>query len=187
MSKHKESISNVSGERKFFIGVIILTFVIFIGGIWLMSKSGKKVAEKLATPLMGEAIQVQGADHIKEGQSHPSYNSDPPTSGWMYDGVAGPGIHDSQVPDERLIHSMEHGAVVVHYKADLPSEQIDKVKSAFTSARGKKILVPRENLDAAVAITSWGRLLTLQEVDESAIKLFIETNSDRAPEKSNMY
>jgi len=187
MSKYKGPIIDVSTERKVFIGIGLATVLILVGGIWLTSVSGKKQQEKLAEPLMGDEIQIQGTQHIKEGESHPDYNSNPPTSGWMYGGVAGPGVHDTEVADELLIHSMEHGAVIVHYKADLPKDQIDQIKTAFNSVSGKRILVPRSNLDAAVALTSWGRLLTLQTVDTDKIKAFIETNENRAPEKSNMY
>ncbi len=163
-------------DRKFLIGIGIATLLILVGGIWLVSLQDK--------PLMGEEIPVQNTTHIKQGEPHPLYNSNPPTSGWMYDGVAGAGIHDQEVSDELLVHSMEHGAAVVWYKQDLPADQVDKLKNIFTGASGKKIMLPRTNLDAPVALTSWSRLLKLQSVDEAIIKRFIETNNDRAPEKA---
>ena len=79
---------------------------------------------------------------------------------------------------------MEHGAAVVWYKNDLPQEDISKIRSAFQSASGKKIMIPRENLAVPVALTSWGYLLKLNTIDEATIKEFIETNNDRAPEKA---
>ena len=98
-------------------------------------------------------------------------------------GVAGAGIKNEAVPDELILHSMEHGAAVVWYKSDLPQSDIDKIKEAFNSASGKKIMLPRKDLDIPVALTSWNYLLKLDTVDGSVIKEFIETNNDRAPEK----
>ncbi len=178
---------NLNPERGIFIGVGILTLFILAGGVWLAGSSEKKIEEKSGKPSMGQEIAIQGLAHIKEGETHAGYNSNPPTSGFMYDGVAGAGIHDKEVPDELLVHSMEHGAVIVHYKAGLPQNQIDLIKSAFESASGKKILVPRKNLDSPVALTSWGRLLALNTVDAETIKSFIETNGDRSPESSPAY
>lgn len=174
---------NMSTEHKVIGGIALLTLVILVGGIWLIMKAD----EKKNIPLMGEEIKIQSTQHIKPGESHPPYNSNPPTGGWMYDGVGGAGIHDKEVADELLIHSMEHGAVIVHYKSDLNSDQIGQIKAVYGSASGRKILVPRENLDAPVALTSWGRLLKLQTIDPNQIKSFIETNENRGPEKPPHY
>ena len=45
-------------------------------------------------------------------------------------------------------------------------------------------MLPREDLDVPVALTSWGYLLKLETIDESKIREFIETNNDKAPEKA---
>ncbi len=187
MSTYKASVVDVSTERKIFIAIGLLTVFIIVGGVWLISVTGQEEQKQLNKPLMGKAIPVEGASHINEGEFHKSYNSNPPTSGWMYDQVAGGGIHNNEVADELLVHSMEHGAVVVYYQEGLPKDQLAQVASAFNSASGKKILVPRKNLAAPVALTSWGRLLALKTIDTKTIKSFIETNENRGPEKSAVY
>ena len=173
-------------EHKIITGVVLLTLIIVVGGMWLSSQNAVERTEQLSKPMMGEKMPDQGAVHVARGESHPPYNSNPPTSGWHWTGVAGGGIKDEakDVPDELVLHSMEHGAAVVWYKNDLPQEDISKIRSAFQSASGKKIMIPRENLAVPVALTSWGYLLKLNTIDEATIKEFIETNNDRAPEKA---
>ncbi|MCL5797378.1 MAG: DUF3105 domain-containing protein [Patescibacteria group bacterium] len=184
MSKYN-AIIDISTERKVFTGIGLLTVLVLVGGVWLIGASDKKQQEKLSKPLMGEEIVSQGEPHVKRGETHPAYNSNPPTSGWHWgDGTAGPGIKDQPVPDELVLHSMEHGAAVVWYKSDLPKEDIEKITMAFNDVSGKKIMLPRQNLDAPVALTSWGRLLKLKSIDEGKIKEFITTNEDRGPEKA---
>lgn len=129
-------------------------------------------------------MPLMDSTHVARGAEHIAYNSNPPTSGQHWAGVAGPGIKAEQVPDELMLHSMEHGAAVVWYRADLPASDIEKIKSAFQSASGKKIMSPRASLDVPVALASWGYLLKQETIDEAQIAQFIETNNDRAPEKA---
>lgn len=184
---NKAPIIEISTERKIYISIGILTLAILFGGVWLLSLQGAKEQEKLNKPLLGREIPIQTADHVGQGVSHPSYNSNPPVGGWMWKETAGAGIKDNEVADELLVHSMEHGAAVVHYKSDLPQNEVEKIKNAFNAvSSGKKIMVPRKNLDVPVALTSWGRLLKLSQIDGGKLKEFIETNSDRAPEKASI-
>src|SRR3989338_7037303 len=171
-------------DHKVIIGVVLLTLVIIFGGTWLSSREGIKTQAKLSKPLMGEKMPDMGAVHVARDKSHPEYNTNPPTSGWHWAGPAGRGIKNEPVPDELILHSMEHGAAVVWYRMDLEQSEVDKIKEAFADASCKKIMLPRENLDVPVALASWGYLLKLEVVDAETIVAFIETNNDRAPEKA---
>lgn len=171
-------------EHKVFAGIGLLTLVILFGGAWLFDKKATENREKLERPMMGEKMPDEGVAHVARGATHSEYNSNPPTSGPHWVGVAGPGIKTEPIADELILHSMEHGAAVVWYKEGLEQSEIDKIKEAFIGADGKKIMLARKDLDVPVALTSWGYLLKLQTIDETKIKEFIETNNDRAPEKA---
>lgn len=172
-------------DQKVVTGIVLLTLVILGGGIWLWSSQSANNQERLSKPLVGEKIPDMGAAHVARNKPHPPYNSNPPTSGPHWgDGVAGPGIKNKPVADELVLHSMEHGAAVLWYRDDLTESDVERLKNVFQSVSGKKIMLPRPNLDVPVALTSWGYLLKLQTVDEIKIEEFIETNNDRAPEKA---
>ena len=171
-------------EQKIIGGIILLTISIIIGGVWFSSKEGIKNQEKLSKTMMGEKMADEGAGHVGRDETHIAYKTNPPTSGPHWVGVAGPGIKDEPVADELVLHSMEHGAAVVWYREGLEQDEIEKIKEAYSNASGKKIMLPRKDLDVPVALTSWGYLLKLETVDGAIIKEFIETNNDRAPEKA---
>ncbi len=172
-------------DHKIIIGVVLLTTVLIVGFSLSADKKGTAIKDRLSRPLMGEKIADLGAQHVKEGESHEPYNSNPPTSGpHIGNNVAGAGIKDKPVPDELVLHSMEHGAAIVWYKEGLEQSEVDKIRSTFQDSSGKKIMLPRKDLDVPVALTSWNYLLKLETVDEEKIKEFIETNNDRAPEKA---
>ena len=171
-------------EHKVIGGIILLTLVIIFGGTWLSSKEEAKNTEKLSKSMIGEKMQDMGGQHVAKSAAHEAYNSNPPTSGPHWTGVAGAGIKDGLVPDELVLHSMEHGAAVVWYREGLNQEDINKIRETFNDSSGKKIMLARKDLDVPVALTSWGYLLKLQTIDEAKIKEFIETNNDRGPEKA---
>lgn len=83
--------------------VSVILLIVFLR--WLLSPAGA----------VGESVPIQGRDHIKVGESHPPYNSNPPTSGPHYENPVSAGVYESEYPDEALIHSLEHGYVIVSY------------------------------------------------------------------------
>lgn len=172
---------HISTEQKVFIGIGFVTLLIIVWGLFLVSKQD----DRLNRPLVGQQVRVTSRNHVPDG-AEIQYNSNPPAAGSHYATTAHAGIYDKdKAPaDGNLVHSLEHGAVILWYKSDLPQDQVEKLKKVFNKSSGKKIMVPRKNLDVPVALTSWGWILKLKTIDEAKIKEFIETNSDRAPEKA---
>jgi len=148
-------------EHKVFIGIGLLTLVIILGGTWLSSNSATANNVRLSQPMMGEKMPDLGGQHVLRGATHSTYNSNPPTSGPHWVDTAGAGVKDESTPDELVLHSMEHGAAVVWYREGLDQSDVDKIKEAFDSASGKKIMLVRKDLDVPVALTSWDYLLKL--------------------------
>lgn len=171
-------------EHKVFIGIGLLTLIIIVGGTWLSSSQAASDQVRLSKPLVGETVANQGQDHVPD-TTKVSYDSNPPTSGPHYVNSKPAGIYDKPVPDGNLVHSMEHGAVIIWYQSNLPQDQINQLKNIYNSVGiSKKIMVPRDNLDVPVALTSWGKVLKLQTIDEVRIKEFMQTNNDRGPEQA---
>ncbi len=170
-----------STERKVFISIGLVTLLIMAGGILLLTKQD----ERLNSSLIGQEVKVESRNHVPDG-TEIQYNSNPPAGGSHYATTAHAGIYDKdKTPaDGYLVHSLEHGAVILWYKSDLPQYQVEKLKNVFNSVSGKKIMVPRKNLDVPIALTSWGWILKLSVINEAKIKEFVETNNDRAPERA---
>lgn len=166
----------------FFIG--FLTLFVFIGIILLAS--GQESKNNL--PLAGESTPEIGRNHVPRGQMEDV--NDPPTNGDHYgDGVAGPGIHDNEVEDGLMVHSLEHGAVALNYDPEkLDENQINKLKEIFDNMfRGKKMMMPRIGMSAPVIMVSWGQMLKLEDIDEDKMLEFMTNNNDRGPEKVLMF
>ncbi len=174
----------MTSENKIIGGIILLSLIMLIVGGWFFIRNDRKNTERLSKPLMGEKIVDQGRSHVPIG-TKVDYNSNPPTSGPHYANPQPAGVYTEPVPDGNLVHSMEHGAVILWYKSNLSKNKVDELKKIFIGVSvSKKIMLPRENLKVPVALTSWGRLLKLQTIDGARIKEFMETNYNRAPEEA---
>jgi len=166
-------------ERKILIGGGLVTILIIAGGILLTSKQD----ERLSKPLLGKEVKVSGG-HVPNGTQVP-YNTNPPTGGQHYDKTTPSGIYDKMLADGNLVHSLEHGAVILWYNPKkLSPDQLNSLKSVYGQTTGKGIMTPREGLDAPIALSSWGRLIKLNKIEDAKIKSFFATNSDRAPEQA---
>ena len=92
---------------KKIIYIAIGVLVVLGFGYWLVSGVGK---------VPGEAVVDQGRDHkSREENEKFIYNSNPPTSGPHDPDWIRPGIYGTPQDKYKLIHSLEHGYVVVHY------------------------------------------------------------------------
>lgn len=157
----------------------LLILIIAIAGVWGLIK----IAQSPSEPLPGQAVEIQGKTHIAVGQSHPPYNSLPPTSGWHYANPAHWGIHDTPVADETQVHNLEHGGIMVQYRPGINKDALENLKRIVSSYASDVILAPYPNLDKNIALTAWGRIDKFDDFDEARIKRFINAFKDEGPEK----
>ena len=81
------------------------------------------------------------------------------------------GIYNTPVKNENAVHSLEHGAVWLAYRPDLPADQVEVLRAM---ARGHThILVsPYPGLKEAVVATAWGKQLRLDSVTDKRLAAF---------------
>lgn len=88
-------------------GIIILIGALVIAGFWWAIKESSK-------PLPGQAVKDLGRGHVPEATTV-KYNSNPPTSGKHYEVWTKAGVYDKPVADGHLVHSLEHGYIIISY------------------------------------------------------------------------
>lgn len=157
-----------------------------IGGVAVVGLA-TAVALSVTQPPPPELVAVetfadQGVEHIVDGTPTPEYNSDPPTSGPHAQAPAPCGIYRRPVPDVSQLHSMEHGAVVVHYDPGLDRSQIEKLEGIGRAIGDDVIVGPRADIPAPVVLTAWTKRLLMDEVDERVITGFDVEHGNRSPE-----
>lgn len=173
--------------KKLLFPLIILTIVAGLVGIFLIGNKPTPTAPK--APPIGETHPNLGQKHIPDGSAHDPYNSDLPSSGPHYAKPAAWGISDKEIPDETLIHNMEHGGIVIAYRPDLAAEQITKLKSLVMGLgessqfkEVKAVLVPRSANTKSIELGAWTYTLNLDSLDEAKITDFYNGHLDKGPE-----
>lgn len=139
------------------------------------------------TPLPGTAVPLEGTAHVDEGAPI-TYVSYPPSSGTHYRSVSTYGFFDTQVPDGKLVHNLEHGAIVLYYRPDLPADALATLRGLATGLPPAKygsvkiVVTPNPQLQAALQVTAWGRALPLSSVDLDEVRRFYTAWVDKGPE-----
>ena len=136
-------------------------------------------------------VEYQGVDHVIPGEEHDRYNSAPATSGWHFGAPVAParwGIHTIPLPDEVLVHNLEHGYVNVHYNCpdgcDALVAQLSEVVDIATDVGAKVLMSPYPDMDTRIALTAWTVIDKFDDFDDVRIIAFImaHESSPLAPE-----
>ena len=127
-----------------------------------------------------------GHDHVP---GPVKYAITPPVGGphnatWM-----NAGVYTQPVPPERAVHNLEHGAVWITYRPNLPKSQVDQLVALFQrqstfpelqdGGRSNRYvdLSPwsSNDLPAPIVISSWGFQLRVQSASDPRLQQFIDT------------
>ena len=92
------------------------------------------------------------------------------------------GFYDQPIPNEKAVHSLEHGAIWITFQPDVPAGDIEILGNLARSR--KDVLVSRweSGLPSPVVVTGWGRQLRLQAVGDPRLMNFVRLYANQGPE-----
>ncbi len=125
-----------------------------------------------------------------EGQQHVPgpvrYRSNPPHSGDHRQTPTEDGAYAEAPPTEELVHSLEHGRILIQHRPGVPDKVRGDLKALFDEDPYHVLLVPNmTRMPFEVAATAWGRVLGCPAMNPrvfDAIRAFRERYRDRGPE-----
>jgi hypothetical protein len=111
------------------------------------------------------------------------YPTAPPAGGEHSSAWQNCGVYDEPIADESAVHSLEHGAVWITYRPDLPFDEVQRLED-LVGTSGYVLLSPYQGQDPAVALTGWGVQLMLDDVGDSRVDRFLAeyVNGPQTPE-----
>lgn len=139
----------------------------------------------------------EGGGHLVPGETK-TYDQQPPTSGIHAPSPLPPDprVYDAPVDETAAVHNLEHGYVLIYYRADgpeaLPSAVVEGL-SSFASANPKVIMAPYPSLapGRAFALAAWDELqqcpssvTPAQATDLARVFVDMFRSGGRAPEAS---
>jgi hypothetical protein len=171
-----------SNNTTLIVGAVIGVIVILVIAGVLLRGTAAQVGQQVETgiPVAGQHIQ-------NLTDPHPTYTSNPPTSGWHYVSTAPPGVQTQPLPDEMVVHNLEHGFVVIHYRQDVDQatvEQLTTLARELQQLNPCVILQPRpvDKLDVPIAATAWNWLLKQPTYNPDELRAFFRARVGRGPE-----
>ena len=134
-------------------------------------------------------------EHIQDPNQKVHYPQNPPTSGKHFAVPAEDGLYNGAPPaDTALVHSLEHGRIIIWAKPTLPVDARKQIRALFEQDSYQMIVVRRANMPYAVAATAWnhdptpngtGRLMGCPTWDDGvidALRAFRDEHRSNGPE-----
>jgi hypothetical protein len=119
-----------------------------------------------------EGIEVYPATTNKTLDGPIEYERTPPTNGDHDPLWQNCGFYEEPIKDRHAVHSMDHGVVWITFSPDLPSGQVDELRSY--SEEEYVVVSPYPGQDAPVVATSWRVQLELSGADDPRLREFVD-------------
>jgi Protein of unknown function (DUF3105) len=152
------------------------------------------VAAARAAECRLSSTTARSRDHTADIAEKVDYDTNPPTTGEHFQVAAQDGIYEEAPPDTTVVHSQEHGRVVIWFRPSLPREARAGLRALVEEDGYQILLVPRSEMPFEVAATAWnrspgpegtGRLLgcpSFSPETYDALRAFRDQNRGRGPE-----
>jgi hypothetical protein len=93
-------------------------------------------------------------------------------------------VYDAPIASEHALHSLEHGAVWITYRPDLPRDQVEAL-AAKVRGNDHMLMSPFEGLDRPISLQAWGYQLKLDNARDARIDEFIRVLRVNASTEGN--
>jgi Protein of unknown function (DUF3105) len=150
---------------------------VIVGAIWFFFLRTQTPDE-----INGNAVAEfrEDRDHTNDPVNYPM---SPPVTGDHSPQAAPCGIHGTQIPDELYVHSLEHGTVGVLYDPQqVEVATIRDIEALVGEYDDRTISAPYPGTETPIIVTSWNRMMRLDEFDEDAINEYIDAFIGKGPE-----
>ncbi|WP_041293780.1 DUF3105 domain-containing protein [Kineococcus radiotolerans] len=82
------------------------------------------------------------------------------------------GVYADAVQPTEAVHSLEHGAVWIGYRSDLPADQVQRL-SALAEGNSYVLLSPVQELPSPIAVSAWGAQISLDDAGDPRLATFV--------------
>ncbi|GAC1440261.1 MAG: hypothetical protein NVSMB55_04220 [Mycobacteriales bacterium] len=128
---------------------------------------------------------VQTFSHLARNhvQTPVTYSQNPPVGGKHNPAWENCAVYTAPIASEHAVHSLEHGAVWVTYRPDLPAAQVATLK-AKVEGNPYRMLSPFPGLKSPVSLQAWGRQVFVNNASDPKVEEFLNayTQGPQAPE-----
>jgi hypothetical protein len=136
----------------------------------------------------GRKMPDRGQTHVQQGTPI-TYEEYPPTSGSHWPVWAKWGVYTEPIPEEVLVHNLEHGGIVLLYNCPTPCpdvvRQLEETFAALPKSKYghvKLVITPNARIKTRFALLAWTRLDEFDRFDRQRAVRFVTAWQDKGPE-----
>ncbi len=145
------------------IGGLVIVVLVALVAVYVVNDRSAKSLSAVKT------FNYKGSDH---SWAKVSYKETPPVGGQHNFYWQNCGIYDKPIHNEHGVHSLEHGAVWITYRPDLPKAEVDKLKSIASA--DYMLLSPYPNLPSKIVASAWNHQIALDSADDPRLPEFVK-------------
>lgn len=152
--------------------LVVVAVLVSLVVVVVIREQQRTAAVQAAADAPIEGVQ-ETADLTQNHVQEPvQYEQTPPVGGDHAPVWTNCGVYTEPISPEQSVHSLEHGAVWITYRPDLPAEQ---VQALTQMAQGQTYLLvsPFDGLPSPVVASAWGVQLAVDEADDPRIETFL--------------
>lgn len=165
-------------RRPFFIAAAGFTLVALVATLVLVGSSSSSNSGKtnaMNQPPRGTRVFAETNHQHVTGSV--TYDRVPPAGGAHSAVWLNCGIYSQPVPNENVVHSIEHGTVWITYRPDLAPDDVASlqrfVAAHYQGTQRYLVLSPYPGLPAPVVVSTWGAQLRLTGASDQRLATFV--------------
>ncbi len=147
------------------VGTLVIAVAVIVAAIFLIQRRN-------ATPAIAGVETFSGLART-HASSPVTYPQIPPVGGPHSPVLQNCGYYGAPIANENAVHSLEHGAVRITYRPDLPADQLAALRK-LTAGQTYVLVSPYPDLPAPVVASAWGVQLKLDTVNDPRLSQFLK-------------
>ncbi len=164
------------------VAASVAVLALVSGGAWgVIGNSGSASSTQGKVAVTGlQTYPGLAQDHVTGVVAYPQT---PPVGGKHSATWQNCGVYSAPVQNENAVHSLEHGAMWITYRPDLPASEIATIVGD-TSGEPYALVSPYPELPSPIVASAWGVQLKLTSASDPRLKSFVEKykSGSSAPE-----
>lgn len=163
-------------ERTWLVVAGVAIGLIAIAGLLFFRSGVAPSSAPRGVRSFGRAAQTHTTDPV-------SYPQTPPVGGPHAPVWQNCGFYTTPLPNERAVHSMQHGAVWVTYDPAMSTDRLDALQRLIAN-RTYVLVSPFPGIPSPLVASAWGLQLRVDNLDDPALEQFIRAyrNGPQTPE-----
>ncbi|WP_157244326.1 DUF3105 domain-containing protein [Nonomuraea typhae] len=148
-------------------GGAVIVLLVGVVGFYLINQSRASSLDGVTS------VKYDAGQHV---WNTVSYKETPPVGGEHNNYWQKCAVYDKPIHPEHAVHSLEHGAVWITYRPDLPKPQVDALKKVAQETGNIEYMLvsPFPNLPSPIVASSWGHQLKLDKAEDTKLPAFIK-------------